>query len=174
MDARAHFLTLARYHAWATQRLLDAIGPVGEADYRRDLGLFFKSIHGTLNHLLVGERMLWFKRFAHGESPKVALDEEVEPDRERLAQALKTGAETWEPLIGRWPVERFDGQLGYTTMRGQAVQLPFAVTLAHVFNHGTHHRGQISAALTILGQPAPELDLVYFLQQITPPPEPRP
>ena len=50
-------------------------------------------------------------------------------------------------------------------MRGQAMNLPFATTLAHVFNHGTHHRGQISAALTFLGQPAPELDLVYFLQQ---------
>ena len=50
-------------------------------------------------------------------------------------------------------------------MIGTAASLPFAATLAHVFNHGTHHRGQISAALTVLGQPAPELDLVYFLQQ---------
>ncbi len=39
------------------------------------------------------------------------------------------------------------------------------LALAHVFNHGTHHRGQITAALTALGQPSPELDLVYFLQQ---------
>ena len=38
------------------------------------------------------------------------------------------------------------------------------IVLAHVFNHGTHHRGQITAALTALGQPCPELDLVYFLQ----------
>ncbi len=42
--------------------------------------------------------------------------------------------------------------------------LPFAATLAHVFNHRTHHRGQITAALTAMGQPAPELDMVYMLQ----------
>ena len=68
-----HFLTLARYNVWATALLLDAVAPVGEDDYRRDLGLFFKSIHGTLNHLLVGEHLLWFRRFAEGISPKVAL-----------------------------------------------------------------------------------------------------
>jgi uncharacterized damage-inducible protein DinB len=162
-----HFLQLARYNAWATQRLLDAIEPVSDVDYRRDMKLFFKSIHGTLNHLLVGEHRLWQRRFASGESPTVALDTEVEPQRDRLAQALKDGAATWEPLMASWPAERFDGQLSYTNMRGQALSLPFAITLAHVFNHGTHHRGQISAALTQLGQPAPELDLVYFLQQQT-------
>ena len=50
-------------------------------------------------------------------------------------------------------------------MRGQAVSLPFSATLAHVFNHGTHHRGQISAALTAMGWRSPEPDLVYMLQQ---------
>ncbi|MGE0349635.1 DinB family protein [Hydrogenophaga sp.] len=167
MDAHAHFVLLARYNVWATQRLLDAVAPVSELDYRRDVKLFFKSIHGTLNHLLVGEHLLWQRRFAHGESPSVALDSEVEPERGRLAQALKNGAATWEPLIANWPAERFEGRLAYTNMRGQAMSLPFASTLAHVFNHGTHHRGQISAVLTLLGQPAPELDLVYFLQQTT-------
>ena len=165
MDAHAHFVQLARYNAWATARLLQAIAPVSEADYRRDLRLFFKSIHGTLNHLLVGEHLLWRRRFAFGESPSVALDSEAEKDRGRLAQALNQGAASWEPLIAGWPAERFDGRLSYTNMRGQAMSLPFASTLAHVFNHGTHHRGQISAALTQLGQPAPELDMVYFLQQ---------
>ena len=43
--------------------------------------------------------------------------------------------------------------------------LPFAATLAHVFNHGTHHRGQITAAVTMLGHECPELDLVWMLQQ---------
>lgn len=164
MDAKAHFTVLARYNVWATERLLQAIDPVDERDYRRDLRLFFKSIHGTLNHLLVGEHMLWQRRFAHGESLKAALDMEAEPERDRLAQALKSGSRKWEPLIAEWPAERFDGQLDYTTTTGQAMSLPFAALLAHVFNHSTHHRGQITAALTGLGQPAPELDLVYFLR----------
>ncbi|MBP8150414.1 MAG: DinB family protein [Limnohabitans sp.] len=159
-----HFLQLARYNRWATGRLLDAVAVLPETDYRRDVGLFFKSLHGTLNHLLVGEHMLWYPRFARGVSPVLALDAEIEPDRERLAQALKGGAVNWVQLIGTWPVERFDGQLSYTTMRGTSAHLPFAATLAHVFNHATHHRGQITAALTAMGQPCPELDMVYFLQ----------
>lgn len=166
MDAQRHFQRLARYNAWATARLLDAVAAVPEADYRRDLGLFFKSIHGTLNHLLVGEQLLWYRRFADGVSPKVALDAEAEPDRGRLAQALRDGAGRWPPLIATWPPERFDGEIVYTTMRGTPARLPFAATLAHVFNHSTHHRGQITAALTALGHPCPALDLVYLLQQM--------
>jgi uncharacterized damage-inducible protein DinB len=165
MNPHQHFATLARYNLWSTRRLLEAIAPLSDEDYRRDVGLFFKSIHGTLNHLLVGEHMLWYRRFAEGISPKLALDEEIEPVRERLAQALRGGAANWLPLIESWPIEKFDGLLSYTTMRGIPANLPFAPTLAHVFNHGTHHRGQITAALTMLGQSCPELDLVFMLQE---------
>jgi uncharacterized damage-inducible protein DinB len=164
MDAAAHFGQLARYNVWATGRLLQAVQALPEAGYRRDAGLFFRSIHGTLNHLLVGEHLLWFVRFAEGSSPRVALDAEVEPGRARLAERLREGAARWEPLIAGFAPERWSGTLDYTTMRGTQASLPFAATLAHVFNHGTHHRGQVTAALTALGQPCPELDLVYFLQ----------
>ena len=77
---------------------------------------------------------------------------------------MRAGAARWEPLIDGFAPERWSSTLSYTTMRGTPVSLPFAATLAHVFNHGTHHRGQITAALTALGEPCPELDLVYFLQ----------
>lgn len=165
MDPISHFSLLSRYNVWAIKRLLKACEPLTEEQYRRDIGLFFKSIHGTLNHLLVGEHLLWYPRFAKGVSLKLSLDMETEPERERLAQALRGGAANWLPLIESWPLERFDGKFAYTTMRGQAVSLPFTATLAHVFNHGTHHRGQITAALTTLGQPCPELDLAFMLQE---------
>ena len=164
MDPIAHFTTLARYNVWATTRLLEAVDALPEDDYRRDAGLFFRSIHGTLAHLLVGEHHLWFRRFAEGISPVVALNADLVPERQALAAQLLAGARRWEPLIAGAPQARFDGLLSYTTMRGQPVELPFAAALAHVFNHATHHRGQITAALTALGQPCPELDLVYFLQ----------
>jgi uncharacterized damage-inducible protein DinB len=136
---------------------------LSDEDYRKDVGLFFKSIHGTLNHLLVGEHMLWYPRFAKGISPKLTLDMEAEPVRERLAQALRGGSGNWKPLIESWSAERFEGKLTYTTTKGQTLSLPFTETLAHVFNHGTHHRGQITAALTMLKQPCPVIDLVYML-----------
>jgi uncharacterized damage-inducible protein DinB/ribosomal protein S18 acetylase RimI-like enzyme len=161
---RIQFATLARYNLWATTRLMAHVDALSETDYRAHAGLFFGSIHGTLNHLLVGEHLLWFRRFAYGESPAVELDAEVEPDRARLRQRLLAGAVAWLPQLDEWTSERLAGTLSYRRISGEAVTLPFAPTLLHVFNHGTHHRGQISAALTSLGQACPELDLVLMLQ----------
>lgn len=161
----SHFTMLARYDLWATERLYQHIDALPEAEYRRDLGLFFKSVHGTLNHLLVAEHELWYPRFAEGISRRIRLDAELEADRDRLRERLLEGAARWPALIAAWPAERYAGTLDYTTTRGIAQSLPFAATLAHVFNHGTHHRGQITAAITALGHPCPELDLVWMLQQ---------
>jgi len=158
-------LLMARYNLWATRRLLAAVAELSDNAYRLDTGLFFKSVHGTLNHLLVGEHLLWFRRFAEGVSPMLALDQEVEPDRAVLAERLLDGAQRWAPLIAGWDDGRFGGRLDYTTTRGSPASLPFAATLSHVFNHSTHHRGQITAALTAMGQPCPELDMVYMLQE---------
>ena len=159
-----YFVTLARYHSWATARLLDAISPIGDEDYRRAAGLFFDSIHGTLNHLLVAEG-LWYERFANARSPTVALDTELSADREDVAAMLRESVARWETLVISIPLSRYAGKIDYRTMRGANVSLPFAETLGHVFNHGTHHRGQITAAISRCGAMTPELDLVYMLQQ---------
>ncbi|MEF9997036.1 MAG: DinB family protein, partial [Burkholderiaceae bacterium] len=98
------------------------------------------------------------------------LDAEIESDRARLRDRLLTGALNWAPFIERLGPERLAGQLDYTSSRGEPQSLPLAPTLIHVFNHGTHHRGQITAALTALGQTAPELDLVYLLVEENAPP----
>jgi uncharacterized damage-inducible protein DinB len=164
MNPQAHFTMLARYNVWATRRLFEHVDALPEADYRRDCGLFFKSVHGSLNHLLVAEHEAWFPRFAHGVSNQVALNAELETDRARLRDRLLDAATHWQPLIASWDAARFDGRLDYTTTRGVPQSLPFAATLAHVFNHGTHHRGQITAAITAMGHACPELDLVWMLQ----------
>jgi uncharacterized damage-inducible protein DinB len=161
---KEHFLTLARYNVWATRKLFEHVDALPEADYRRDAGLFFKSVHGTLNHLLVAEHELWFERFAHGLSPRRALNEELETDRARLRERLLPAAPRWLALIESFEPARWTGRLDYTTTKGLAQSLPFDAALAHVFNHGTHHRGQISAAITAMGHACPELDLVWMLQ----------
>ena len=162
---RAHLQTLARYNLWATRRLFEHLDALPEDHYRRDAGLFFKSLHGTLNHLLVGEHQLWFRRFAEGASPVLALNAEAEPDRARLRERLLEGALAWLPMIDVWSEARLLGTLDYRRMNGAPASLPFAAALAHVFNHGTHHRGQITAALTALGYPCPALDMVLMLQE---------
>jgi uncharacterized damage-inducible protein DinB len=161
-----HFAMLARYNLWATRKLYESVDALSEAAYRGDSGLFFRSIHGTLNHLLVGSDLLWYPRFAAGVSPQgVKLADEVEPDRGRLKERLVRNGERWCALVETFPDDRYPGQIDYVTMRGTRAVLPFAATLAHVFNHGTHHRGQISVAITAQGGECPELDLVYMLQQ---------
>ncbi len=161
-----YFALLARYNLWATRRLYESLDALLEADYRGDAGLFFRSIHGTLNHLLVASDRIWYRRFAEGVSPSdVKLSDEIESDRLGLKAALIRSAERWAELVQTFPAERYAGMIEYTTMRGTAAVLPFAATLGHVFNHGTHHRGQITAALTARGHVSPELDWVYMLQQ---------
>ena len=91
----------------------------------------------------------------------------------QLAGALDGAERTeaalaWLPMIEIWPEARLHGALDYQRLGGESVSLPFAATLAHVFNHGTHHRGQISAVLTAMGRPAPELDMVVMLREESP------
>ncbi len=163
---KEYFAMLARYNLWATRKLYEHVDALPEADYRGDCGLFFRSVHGTLNHLVVAGDRVWYPRFAEGTSPQgVRLSDEVAADRGTLKQLLLHGAERWCALVDRFAAERYAGLLEYTTLRGTRAALPFAAALAHVFNHGTHHRGQITAALTARGHAGPELDLVYMLQQ---------
>jgi uncharacterized damage-inducible protein DinB len=162
---RDYFLAMARYNVWATRLLFEHIDRLSETDYRRDAGLFFKSVHGTSNHILLAEHQVWFPRFAEGVSNRVALNAEVESDRVVLRDRLTEAAGRWAPLIESFDDARFTGTLDYTTTKGVAQSLPFAPTLGHVFNHATHHRGQITAAITAFGQPVPELDMVMMLQR---------
>ncbi|MDQ6638678.1 MAG: DinB family protein [Pseudomonadota bacterium] len=164
MALRGYFASLARYHAWATGRLYEHVDRLSEADYRKDAGLFFKSVHGTCNHLLVAEHALWLPRFADGISNKVALAAELESDRAALRERLLAAVARWQTLIASFDAARFAGTLDYTTTKGVAQSLPFAPTLGHVFNHATHHRGQITAAITAMGYPCPEIDWVWMLQ----------
>jgi uncharacterized damage-inducible protein DinB/GNAT superfamily N-acetyltransferase len=165
---RAHLRLMARYNRWATQALLQQLDALPEADYRRDVGLFFRSIHGTLNHLLLAEHEIWLRRFAEGGSTVTALDAEVEPERQALRERMLDATLDWLPLIEVWPEARLLGKLEYRRVNGDAAVLPFAAALAHVFNHATHHRGQITAALTAMGRPCPELDLALMLVQENP------
>ena len=162
---REQLRLLARYNLWATTRLFESLEILSEAEYRRDAGLFFKSVHGTLNHLLVAEHLLWFRRFVEGASPSLALDSEVETDRAALKARLLAGAAAWLKELDAWPEARLQGSLDYRRMSGETVSLPFAAALMHVFNHATHHRGQITAAVTAMGHRCPVLDMVFMLQQ---------
>ncbi|MEO8249823.1 MAG: DinB family protein [Burkholderiales bacterium] len=165
MQLADYFQGLAHYHAWATRQLLDRhLALLLDTEWRAERRLFFGSIHRTLNHLLVAEN-IWWGRVAENHSRPIALDTELHEGRDELCKALLLATQRWSGWLSTIDSARWDGDLAYTRNNGEAVRIPFAPTLGHVFNHGTHHRGQITAALTAMGKPAPELDWVYLLQQ---------
>ncbi|WP_243040516.1 DinB family protein [Dyella sedimenti] len=165
MELKAYFRRLADYHVWATRRLLASnLAGLSDEQWHRDAGLFFRSVHGTANHLLVTDH-IWYGRFAEQRSLRLPLDAELHADRAELCEALSVAVERWGRWIDMLEPSHFDGILAYQRTQGAPVEVPFAPTLGHVFNHATHHRGQLSAALTAMGLPGPELDWVYQLRE---------
>ena len=164
---KSNLLILAEYNIWAMNRLIQSLESIHNDDFYIDVGLYFKSIAGTLNHLLLGEHYLWYSRFNEGVSPQIALDTIIHTEKVALLNELEKKSLNWIAFINQIDEITLEGNLTYKRVSGQELTLPFAATLMHVFNHGTHHRGQITAAVTVLGYPCPELDLVYMLAEQT-------
>ena len=159
----SNFQLFARYNTWATQRLNLCLDQISDEDFYKDQGLFFRSIFGTLNHLLLGEHVLWFSRFSVGHSPQIALNSIIQNDRYVLTQTLVQKSFHWQEYLQNLHPALLSQTLDYQSSKGQQISVPFAATLLHVFNHATHHRGQITAALTSMGYDCPELDMIYML-----------
>jgi uncharacterized damage-inducible protein DinB len=159
---KPHFALLAGYNAWANERIYDAVAQVPDEEYRADRGAFFKSLHGTLNHLLVTDR-IWLKRFTGAGDAPNRLD----------AILCETFAELWDArqkedrriiaYVESLSEEALAQRFSYQTITNPAnIEQPLAPALLHFFNHQTHHRGQAHCLLTGLGREAPSLDLLLF------------
>jgi uncharacterized damage-inducible protein DinB len=164
---KTRYQMFAGYNAWCNERLYDAAALVPDAEYRADRGAFFKSLHGTLNHLLVGDR-IWMRRFTGAGERPPSLDAILYDD----FAALRAARRSQDVLIGRY-IDGLDnaalsGSLRYqTVVNPQMIEQPLAPALDHFFNHQTHHRGQAHALLSsILGNEAtPSFDLIVFQRQ---------
>jgi uncharacterized damage-inducible protein DinB len=158
----------AGYNGWCNARLYDAVAPLNDADYRADRGAFFKSLHGTLNHLLVGDR-IWMQRFTgEGELPK-SLDAILYDDFASLRAARRAEDARISRYIESLRKEDLHGTIRYRTFSKPAdIEQQLAPALDHFFNHQTHHRGQAHALLSsFIGNDAtPSFDLIIF-QRLT-------
>src|SRR3954469_24621105 len=158
----SHFTMLAGYNAWANGRIYDAAAQLSENEYRADRGAFFRSMHGTLNHLLVADR-LWMRRFT-GEGPQPSrLDEILFETLRELRLAREAEDARILAYVEGLTAEHLAARFRYSTItKPQEVEQPLAPALVHFFNHQTHHRGQAHAILTGLGREAPVLDLIAY------------
>ena len=159
---KEHYRQFAHYNAWANRRLYDAAATLSDDEYRADKGAFFKSMHGTLNHLLATDR-IWMQRFTgEGDAPQ-RLDAILHDRFDALRQARESEDRRIVAYIESLDEARLAGVIRYRRVStpDEFVQ-PLMPALDHWFNHQTHHRGQAHAILTALGRHAPELDLLYF------------
>lgn len=160
-----HLQRLLAYHGWAYARLLRALDAIDEAHYRAPSGLFFGSPHGTLNHLAVADR-IWLARVRGEAPPFTRLDAEAVSERMQMDNYLQQGVAAWRNLLDGYTDTQLLQPVAYRNMAGELFQRPLLDIVTHLVNHGTHHRGQITAALTAIGQPAPTLDYIYALSEL--------
>lgn len=157
---------MARYNAWQNRQLSDALDGVPLDVLRADHGAFFGSILGTLNHILWADRM-WMSRLAPDlqAAPMGGIDKSTELcptfggwDAERFAM---------DGVLTRWAkglhsVDLVGDLIWFSGASGAEVTRPLAACVIHMFNHQTHHRGQVHAMLTKSNIKAPVSDLVFM------------
>ncbi len=159
---------MARYNRWMNQRLYALCAGLDDATRKQDRGAFFKSIHSTLNHLLYGD-LAWLYRFTgraiDGLDPKAGLYDDFGALRDRR-EALDAELQAWiETLDAGWLAADFSY---FSKAYDAQFTRPAWTLLVHLFNHQTHHRGQLTTLLSQLGVDIGVTDLPMLPDEIAP------
>ncbi len=154
--------TMARYNAWMNERLYDCCARLTDEQRKHDAGAFFKSIHGTLNHLLLGDR-IWMGRFTDRPFAVSSLAQELYADFDRLRAERRQTDAAISAWVGSLDQSDFAGELSYTSVvNPQPRKCPLWLAVAHFFNHQTHHRGQLTTLLSQRGIDPGVTDLIWL------------
>ena len=157
-----HFTRFAAYNRWANQRLFDAASQLSDDQYRQDTQVFFKSMQGTLNHILVADTV-WMSRFQKTDHGITGLDQLLHEDHESLTSARLQMDQRIADYVATLDQPTLDAEFTYSPVTlPEPVTMQLNIALSHMFNHQTHHRGHAHGVLTRLGADAPPLDLIYF------------
>ncbi|PPT05726.1 hypothetical protein CKA32_003009 [Geitlerinema sp. FC II] len=156
------FVTLAHYNQWMNQKIYQICATIPDEERKRDRGAFFKSIHSTLNHLLFGD-LAWMGRFLDRRLTDKRIGEDLYDDFSELQRAR----ETWDDEILQWTKtlssEWLNRSIVYVSRAyGRTRVLPAWLLVAHMFNHQTHHRGQLTTLLTQAGYDIGSTDLPWM------------
>jgi uncharacterized damage-inducible protein DinB len=168
MITPAYVRTMAAYNAEMNRRLYSAATRLSDDERRLPRGAFWGSIHGTLTHILWGDRQ-WMSRFDNWPKPDTTIKESARMigDFSKLVAAReKADAE-----IGRWAHQVDEPWLGedlvwFSGAANREIRAPKRLLVSHFFNHQTHHRGQAHAMLTAAGQETGDTDLFLLIPQI--------
>lgn len=175
MNRLAHIALSSTYNQWMNGQVYAAAGQLTPRELALDRGAFFGSIIGTLNHLVVGDT-LWLKRFAaHFPTLRAALQPVSELDKPTglrdivfddltLLSARRTLLDQAIDNMAKALTEfDLDQALVYQSIQGAAQRRDTYAVLCHVFNHQTHHRGQVSTLLYQAGVDVGVTDLIAIV-----------
>ncbi len=162
MITPAYAAKMAAYNQWINEGIYACCDQLSDADRKKDCGTFFKSIHATLNHVLWGDQM-WMHRLVETPapiSPDIAgslVQYEAYGDLKREHMACGEMIRDWATNLDQ---AALDADLNwYSGSAGREMTHPRWVIVTHMFNHQTHHRGQVHAALTQFGIETPVMDI---------------
>lgn len=157
---------MARFNRWANTHLYASVAGLDDDAYRRDRGAFFGSIHRTLNHLLAVDR-LWSARILNREPGIRSLDQILFEDFEALSKARDAEDDKLIALVNGLSEAELEAPVRYRRVSDGALEEARARhILISLFNHQTHHRGQVHVMLTQAGVLPPPLDLVDYLHEV--------
>jgi uncharacterized damage-inducible protein DinB len=166
---------LARYNRWFNQRLYEACTKLPDVERKADRAAFFRSIHGTMNHLVWADR-LWLLRFAKQGVDFQALRGDILDLPEGAThpteihadwEALRAGRDELDAAIEGWVAEMPQDfplrTMRYANTKGVVREHPMWQALTHFFNHQTHHRGQVTTLLAQAGIDPGTTDLIALV-----------
>jgi uncharacterized damage-inducible protein DinB len=155
MDLVTHFQMLSRYNRVANERLFAKCAQLDDAEYRKRRAGPFGSIHGLLNHILLGDRR-WMGLFESGEPVTPPLNRILYDDFSDLQSGRRREDGRIDAFFARLDATFWSRSFAYTNNQGKDYLETAHVACAHLFNHQTHHRGQVHVMLsqTSVGPPA--------------------
>jgi len=160
---RDYLLQLIDFHYWARDRVFSAVEPLTAELYARPMGNSFSSIRDTLNHVYLAE-WIWYSRW-NGESPTEFPNFELSEFATLRARwtEMERNVRSYIDSAGEDGLNRV---IEYRLMSGKEGASPLWQMVAHVVNHATYHRGQVTTLLRQLGAaPAKSTDMITFFRE---------
>ncbi|MFV1985375.1 MAG: DinB family protein [Thiohalomonadales bacterium] len=152
----------AQYNKWMNDHFYTLCDSISDEERKRDTGAFFKSIHGTFNHILLGDR-LWMSRFQGTTFDVESLDQELYSDYGELKNQRIITDKTIAQYVESLTNEVLDKPITFVSKVKQSEHTYILRDcILHFFQHQIHHRGQISTLISQLGIDIGVTDMMWM------------
>jgi len=154
--------TLYKYNRWANGQTLESVARLSAEEFTKERGGSFSSIRDTLCHILSAERV-WLSRWK-GHSPSQRLNPREFPTVASLQTQWAAQDKEMDDFLRGLTNERLQTVIRYTNMQQQSSAQPLWQQMAHLVNHSSYHRGQITCLLRQAGAQPVSTDLIVFFR----------